>query len=340
MMSADHAERPIPLSAAERAQKRRKEIEDFGALDDDLVEVLDRISRIASAALRMPITHVSFLDDDRQWVRAAVGLDRMDLPLEDSLCIHVIDAGELLVVEDPENDDRFRNNRYVVGAPGVRFYAGAPLITDNDVPIGTLCAIDSNRRNFSPEERAILSDLAELTMHMLELGRAVLVDGLTGSWNRRMLARVVAAEFHRSSRTGRTFSIAMLDLDHFKQLNDTYGHGAGDDVLVRFTDLIRERLRPEDWLFRLGGEEFGVLIVHAGVQEASTVIDRVRAALAAEGPVAQTKALTFSAGIAEHRPGTSSSDTLKSMLDRADKALYRAKESGRDRTICEPSYRH
>lgn len=334
-MSADTSERLPAISAAGRGEQRRREIEDFGVLEDESLAVLERISRIASAALNMPITHVSFIDGQRQWVRAAVGIDRTDLPIEDSMCIHVIETGEMLVVEDPESDARFAHNRYVIGAPRIRFYAGAPLITHNRVPIGTLCAIDNNRRHFSSDERAILTDLAALTIHQLELGRAALVDGLTGSWNRRMLARVAAAEVHRSSRTGRIFSLAMLDLDHFKQLNDTYGHGAGDDVLVRFTDVIREHLRPEDWLFRLGGEEFGVLIVHANASEAGIVIDRMRAALALEGPLAETRPVTFSAGIAEARWGVAGSGALKSMLERADKALYKAKETGRNRTVCE-----
>ncbi len=106
--------------------------------------------------------------------------------------------------------------------------------------------------------------------------------------------------------------------------------------MVGLTDMVRELLRPEDWLFRLGGEEFGLLIVHAGAQEASSVIDRIRSALTHEGPLALTKSVTFSAGIAEHRPDRAGSDTLKSMLERADKALYKAKETGRDRTVCEP----
>lgn len=340
-MSRHDPKRLTALEADERGTLRKKEIEDVGVLEDETLFVLERISRVAAAALKMPITHVSFLDGDRQWVRAAVGIDPVEVPIADGFCIHAIEAGEMLVVEDTMHDDRFAQSRFVTGDPHIRFYAGVPLITQNDIAIGTLCAIDNAPRTFQPEERALLKDLAELTMHQLELGRAAFVDGLTGSWNRRMLSRVATAELRRSSRTGRTFSIAMLDIDHFKQLNDSFGHGAGDDVLVRFTELIRERLRPEDWLFRLGGEEFGVLIVHAGADDAVRVVDRMRAALALEGALAHTRAVTFSAGIAEHRPGALASDTLKAMLERADKALYRAKEAGRDRTVCEPSpYRH
>jgi len=340
-MSRHDPKRLTALEADERGTLRKKEIEDVGVLEDETLFVLERISRVAAAALNMPITHVSFLDGDRQWVRAAVGIDPVEVPIADGFCIHAIEAGEMLVVEDTMHDDRFAQSRFVTGDPHIRFYAGVPLITQNDIAIGTLCAIDNAPRTFRPEERALLKDLAELTMHQLELGRAAFVDGLTGSWNRRMLSRVATAELRRSSRTGRTFSIAMLDIDHFKQLNDSFGHGAGDDVLVRFTELIRERLRPEDWLFRLGGEEFGVLIVHAGADDAVRVVDRMRAALALEGALAHTRAVTFSAGIAEHRPGALASDTLKAMLERADKALYRAKEAGRDRTVCEPSpYRH
>lgn len=102
---------------AERAALRHQEIDDFGVFDEEAQQVLDRISRVASAALRMPITYVSFVDNDRQWVRTAVGIDTIDVPLEDSFCIHTIEAGQMLVVEDPEADDRFSHNRFVTGAP-------------------------------------------------------------------------------------------------------------------------------------------------------------------------------------------------------------------------------
>ncbi|MEW5423668.1 sensor domain-containing diguanylate cyclase [Amorphus sp. 3PC139-8] len=208
------------------------------------------------------------------------GISTGSVPIQETFCIHTLERNEVFVVEDAVHDARFADNPYVRSSPNVRFYAGAPLVTFNQVPIGTLCTIDRKPRSMTPAERQILVDLAALTINQLEVGRQALTDGLTGCWNRRMLARVFAAEERRSAGVGARFSVAALDLDYFKRLNDLYGHAAGDAVLVRFAELVRERLRPEDWLFRLGGEEFAVLISHSGSHDCAAAVDRLRGAIA------------------------------------------------------------
>jgi len=321
------------------AAVRQREIEDLGLLDLGSQEVFDRIGRIAAAAFSAPTAFISLVGADRQWIKTTAGRVWHEGAVENSMCIHTVQSGEVMVVEDTGSDGRFVNNPFVCGEPFVRFYAGAPLLSHNRVPIGTLCVVDHAPRAFEPEQRRILGDLAALAMSQLELQRAALMDGLTASWNRRMLEQVVSAELRRSNRTIRKFAIAMLDLDHFKRLNDAFGHAAGDEALVSFARLVRENLRPEDWFFRLGGEEFAALIVHSSCAKAEGLIEQIRADLALRGPSMGSRGVTFSSGITDHRPpslGGPGDDTLGTILKRADIALYRAKADGRNRTICAP----
>lgn len=316
---------------------RQRELEDLGLFDIGSQEVFDRIGRIASAAFSAPTAFVSLLDAERMWIQTTEGRVLDDTPVETSLCIHTVQAGEMLVVEDARSDARFATNPHVLGDPFVRFYAGAPLFSPNRVAVGTLCVVDRVPRSFSAEQQTILADLAALTMSQFELQRAALMDGLTGSWNRRMLEQVVSAEIRRSNRTDRKFALAMLDLDHFKRLNDEFGHAVGDEVLTTFARLVRDNLRPEDWFFRMGGEEFAALIVHSSSTKAEGLIEQIRGDLARRGPAFGSRGVTFSSGITDHRPpslGGVEGDTLPKILQRADTALYEAKAAGRNRTVC------
>ncbi|WP_018700072.1 GGDEF domain-containing protein [Amorphus coralli] len=319
------------------AAQRQRELEDLGLFNIASQEVFDRIGRIASAAFSAPTAFVSLLDAERMWIQTTEGQVLDDTPVETSLCIHTVQAGEMLVVEDARTDPRFATNPHVLGDPFVRFYAGAPLFSPNRVPVGTLCVVDRTARRFTPEQQTMLADLAALTMSQFELQRAALMDGLTGSWNRRMLEQVVSAEIRRSKRTDRKFALAMLDLDFFKRLNDEYGHAVGDEVLITFARLVRDNLRPEDWFFRLGGEEFAALIVHSSSAKAEGLIEQIRDDLARRGPAFGSRGVTFSSGITDHRPpslGGVEGDTLATILQRADMALYEAKAAGRNRTVC------
>jgi diguanylate cyclase (GGDEF)-like protein/PAS domain S-box-containing protein len=162
-----------------------------------------------------------------------------------------------------------------------------------------------------------------------ELARVAATDPLTGLANRRAfdaeLARRVAAVSEGTSAG----HVAIFDLDHFKRVNDRYGHAAGDDVLRMFAKIARASVRDGDTVARLGGEEFGIVLGGSGREQARMVCDRIRAALAASplrvGDVAI--AVTASAGVAELSAGGSPG----AALDAADAALYRAKTEGRDR---------
>lgn len=161
----------------------------------------------------------------------------------------------------------------------------------------------------------------------MRLGRLATRDALTGAGNRGALAGALDALLHSPAGRGDA-AIALLDIDHFKRVNDRHGHSAGDRVLVQLTALAQRLMRPDDRFFRFGGEEFVLLMPSIAHADASALAARVGAAVrqelsTADGPI------TVSAGLTMLRVG----DTVDSALARADRALYAAKAAGRDRVV-------
>lgn len=157
-------------------------------------------------------------------------------------------------------------------------------------------------------------------------------DALTGLYNRAWCNQVMTAQLAQCVQVGQAVSLAMLDVDHFKQVNDRHGHPAGDVVLKSVADLLRGRFRGTDALARYGGEEFMVLMPATGVQQAQEVLEQVRQALQ-DLPIAldsgETLRCTISIGVAQHQPG----QTLNELISLADQMLYRAKQTGRNRVM-------
>ena len=150
-------------------------------------------------------------------------------------------------------------------------------------------------------------------------------DSLTGALTRRAFLDACHQELERARRKDRPTSLLLMDLDHFKAINDTYGHQAGDRVLVDFVARVNALLRRPDHFGRFGGEEFVALLPETALSEAHVVAERIRAGIESGG---QQPGCTVSIGIATTAPGETNIDTL---LTRADEALYRAKAAGRNR---------
>ena len=169
-------------------------------------------------------------------------------------------------------------------------------------------------------------DLAEALALNRELATR---DALTGLLNRRAMVELFAREHPRVERGQGPLSIALIDIDHFKRVNDTLGHGAGDEVLRQFAAILKSQLRAADAVARWGGEEFLVLMPGTQRSEASAVMDRLRREVAAGpfGAIAPGLKVSFSAGLVE----LGLDESQDAAIDRADQALYRAKQSGRDR---------
>jgi diguanylate cyclase (GGDEF)-like protein len=168
----------------------------------------------------------------------------------------------------------------------------------------------------------------------VELGYLVeaRVDALTGAANRGAIFEDAARLFGRCRREGRPFSLIMLDLDHFKTVNDTLGHQAGDRLLRCFADTVRGALRPSDLVGRYGGEEFIVVLPGTTAEIAHAMAERVRHAFAASNKLLDGWPLdaTVSAGVASASPGM----TLEALIGAADEAMYAAKKAGRNRVEC------
>jgi len=165
-----------------------------------------------------------------------------------------------------------------------------------------------------------------------ELERYALTDELTGLANRRETLASLDRQIATARRHGRPLSIAILDIDHFKKVNDTYGHPVGDQVIRRVGDLATEIMRDQDLVGRLGGEEFVIVLPETDADGALIACDRLRQAIAdavLEIETGETLSVTLSAGVAQMVP----QDERTQLIARADAALYDAKTSGRDRVL-------
>jgi len=166
-----------------------------------------------------------------------------------------------------------------------------------------------------------------------KLEKMAILDGLTGLYNHRYFQEQLARELARSERTGATCALVLLDIDHFKRINDTYGHPTGDTVLKYISSIIKSSIRQIDIAARYGGEEFAIILPESDISGASSFAERLREEI--ESSHAQTDfgpiQLTISLGVSEYPEfGKSRAE----IIDTADKSLYHAKRLGRNRTVC------
>lgn len=165
----------------------------------------------------------------------------------------------------------------------------------------------------------------ELLENQEKLYKLVNTDQLTGVWNRLKLDQIAREEIERARRYQYPISLIFMDVDNFKAINDVHGHGVGDQVLIDVANLVGRQLREADWLCRWGGEEFLVLLPHAGLEAAAELAERLRTAV--DAVIASSgERVTVSIGVAE----LGVNDALSGLIARADGALYRAKAGGRD----------
>jgi diguanylate cyclase (GGDEF)-like protein len=177
------------------------------------------------------------------------------------------------------------------------------------------------------KERKLTNERSRM---MEKLQKLAITDGLTRLYNSRSFYSQLELEIDRIKRYQHPLTLLLLDIDHFKDYNDTYGHLEGDKVLVRFSQIIRSCLRTNDSAYRYGGEEFTVILPETAGEEAHTVAQRIRAALEAE-PFSprdgEVVTVTISIGVTEYSPN----EELSTFIQRADQAMYHSKRSGRNK---------
>lgn len=198
--------------------------------------------------------------------------------------------------------------------------------------IFVLAAIMGITLQHSLRRGALREQKLELDAAVTAVRDLVVRDSLTGLFSRRHMQGLLREEQARALRSGKPFAVALLDLDHFKRINDTHGHGIGDEVLRRFADLASVAMRQSDTVARWGGEEFLVLMPETAVAaDARQPLDRLRAEIAGQDAASLLGRLgvTFSGGIAFHLHGEPAEQVVAS----ADRALYAAKAGGRNRSL-------
>ncbi|WP_250148170.1 sensor domain-containing diguanylate cyclase [Halomonas jincaotanensis] len=329
---------------------------DYRILDTPEESAFDDIVEVASLICEAPISVINFIDRDRQWFKSEKGLGVRETPLDISICAHAILQPGLFIIPDTTLDPRFANNPLVTGEPHLRFYAGALLESQDGYPLGTLCVLDYQPRELSERQRFALQALANQVMAHLELMQAhreqaelireletarhdlakrAATDPLTGLLNRRAFEQRLNQEVALMQRGAPPAALMLIDLDLFKTVNDTLGHQAGDEVLVRFTELCREVFRQADVIGRWGGEEFVVMLPRSSVAEAHLAAERLHQILATTAmldDISPPLYITASIGICS----LTGSSNLDECLQKTDELLYQAKDQGRNRTVCEP----
>ena len=307
---------------------------------------------MAKKIFDVEIALVTLLDNDRQWFKSCIGLNATETPRNISFCGHAIHGEGLFVVNDATKDERFHDNPLVAGDPKIRFYAGQPLTNEEGFRIGTLCVISPHPRDITRAEIDALEDLGKLAETALgsrnigetqqtlleELDKAkreAMIDPLSGLWNRRGVDELFDREIARASRVGESVAIVMTDLDHFKQINDNFGHSKGDEAIRLAADILKQNARPYDIVGRYGGEEF--VTVFQGVDfkslpsfgEKLLQSFRTKARLTLED--GKPHPFTTSFGLTAAAPTQQSPVDRDTLLRAADSALYKAKSGGRNR---------
>jgi diguanylate cyclase (GGDEF)-like protein len=304
--------------------------------DDNLATLLARISELVCQLTSAEACSIMLLDTDRERLlgKAAYGLHRRDVTLisfriGEGVAGWVAERGEPALIDDVASDERYKvladsENR-------IRALACVPL-QYREERIGVLTITSPRAAAFSQDDVELLTFIATtmaLDIDNARLRRLSVTDPLTEAYNREFLQQRLPPAVEQAERRGEPLSVAMIDIDHFKDVNDQFGHAIGDRVLAEVAARLRAAIRAGDLLVRYGGEEFLVLLPGADAIQAAEIAERMRLKMESD-PIATDGAaieVRISVGVAELRRG---SDTGSQLVRRADTALYAAKGRGRN----------
>jgi diguanylate cyclase (GGDEF)-like protein len=316
---------PVPPSEL----GRQRDLERQGVLNHPGDEHFDRLVRLTATVLETPIALISLVDGDRQWFLAHHGLEVTQTPRSMAFCAHAIAGDQPLVVPDARQDPRFCTNPLVTGDPNVRFYAGAPLASNQGHNLGTLCVIDRQPRHFSSSQVALLEDLAQLVLRELELRRLATVQPVTGLATRSHFLEQAEPELARARQSGEPLALLVVAIDHFAQIRERWGEQASDQALADVASLLRSQQSLADLVGQVGDQQFAVLMANVELDAALERADAIRCGIG-ELPGVFTASgyqLEISGGLTQLAPADRSAHDL---LRRAEQALLLAQGNGRN----------
>ena len=269
------------------------------------------------------------------WTLAAVGIEKIVLPEHMGIVGHSIMNNEVLIINDPYNDPRFNPEVDKKTGYVTKSILTLPVTNTAGEVIGAYQAVNklAGDGNFTLGDAKRLAMAAAFSGKSLEsymLYNAALEDQLTGLKNRRGFF-----EFYNRNIVPMldkmTVSLIICDIDHFKRVNDTYGHNAGDEILRHVSSMLADNSRVDDGVFRWGGEEFIILLPKTDLDDAAQIAERMRQKIEQSVPTFEGTEIkvTMSFGCAEIDP----SAAIESTVQRADEKLYTAKETGRNRVV-------
>lgn len=331
---------------------RLQAVRRLNLVESPLEERFERITRQVKRALGVDIAAISLVEADRQFFKTIQGLDCAGTSRDVSFCGHTIVLDDLMVVHDAREDERFRRNPLVTGDPGIVFYAAVPIHTADGHAVGSLCVIHRDTRAFSSEEEITLRDFAawaesevqaasasEVQAALMESvsvhRRQALVDPLTRMWNREGILRLTEKVVTGAATAAEGAALVMVDLDHFKGINDGFGHAAGDAVLRTVAKRMLAAVRETDVVGRLGGDEFLLVLTPCDSERGATqVVERVRTRLIDQPVSTKAGNIPVTASFGVRFVAAGSRHVVDDLIDTADRALYDSKKRGRN-TVCE-----
>ncbi|MYM68875.1 diguanylate cyclase [Pseudoduganella sp. FT55W] len=320
----------------------------YHILDTPACEDFSFLTELAAKVCEVPYAFISLVDTDRVWVKSCTGMQMGELPRGESYCSLAVLGDAATEIPDLSDDPRTAHMALTVGEPHMRMYSSVALTSSDGHAIGTLCVLDTKPGRLRDDQRATLAKLARQVMALIELRSnernleaavrelelLATTDELTGLHNRRSLLHRLKFEVARARRFRAPLSALMIDVDHFKKINDEYGHVVGDQVLANIGRLLRENVRVIDMPTRYGGEEMCVLLPNTPVEGACKLAETLRAKIEAQIHVAGARQLQITASIGVGAFNHMEIDDAESLLKQADAAMYRAKRGGRNRVEC------
>ncbi|MDY7540018.1 sensor domain-containing diguanylate cyclase [Undibacterium sp. 5I1] len=319
----------------------------YEILDTQEEDEFTLLVKVAAEICNVPYAFISLVDKDRVWHKSAFGSAPQESARTKSYCSRAIQQDKMLVIPDISEDERTNNMHSTARKDGFGMYSGANLITPEGFRIGTLCVLDTKPKTLTEKQLELLLGLARQAMALIELRKrtrdlnSAMIrlqqianeDVLTGLATRRSLLNKLQIEVDRSKRFSSELTVVMVDLDHFKQINDRYDHAMGDAVLREIGSLIRSNVRSVDIAGRYGGEEFCIVLPRTDLVGGLKFAETLRMAMSEKIIKDNGVQIRVTASFGVATSIATNSTNGEELIRAADTALYEAKHLGRNRVV-------